>query len=129
MISEYVAYRIGKSAGRRRACDDLSYDPDYQVFEFVVLMRWVFLAAAWPAHLGRWLFRTFGNVWVAIGLGFFLVILGIAMPVGYMVVGLLYASVWLALFLEAGRRAEEATEDEFRVRFAIDEADYQSRRW
>ena len=128
MISEYVAYRIGKSVGRRRYDDDLRYDPDYQVFEFVVLMRWVFMAAAWPAHLGRWLFRTFGNVWVAIGVALCLVILGIAVPVGYVLVGLLYASVWLALFLEAGRRAEEAGEDEFVIRFVIDDADYQSRR-
>ena len=128
MISEYVAYRIGKSAGRRRAYDDLRYDPDYQVFEFVVLMRWVFMAAVWPAHLSRWLFRTFGNVWVAIGVGLGLVILGIAVPVGYVLVGLLYASVWLALFLEAGRRAEEGAEDEFVIRFVMDDPDYQSRR-
>ena len=128
MISEYVAYRIGTSVGRRRAYDELRYDPDYQVFEFVVFMRWAFMVAVWPVHLCRWLYRTIGNVWVAISVGSLLVILGIALPVGYVLVGLLYASVWLALFLEEGRRAEEAAEDEVVIRFVIDDADYQSRR-
>ena len=128
MISEYVAYRIGTSVGRRRAYDELRYDPDYQVFEFVVFMRWVFMVAVWPVHLSRWVYRTFGNLWVAIGVGSLLVILGIALPVGYVLVGLLYASVWLALFLEEGRRAEEDAEDAVVIRIVIDDADYQSRR-
>ena len=105
MISEYVAYRVGRSVGRRRACyDDLRYDTEYQVFEFFVIMAWVVMVFAWPIHLGRWLYRAFGNVWIAVGLATLIGLIALATMAGYIIFGFLYASIWLGVFIENGKR-------------------------
>jgi hypothetical protein len=121
VISEYVAYRIGKSAGKRRAFDDVRYTTDYQIFEFLVIVRWFAMVVIWPIHLGKWIFRACGKPWIVIAVSTVIVVTGLILPVGYLLVGLLYASIWLALFIEEGKRQEEYAEQEIVVRFTMEE--------
>jgi len=110
MIGLFLAYTAGKSAQRSRARRaDL---PDgYGTFEFLVIMTWIVLVAAWPVHFGYWLAKKGTHwAWASVTATFVTVmVLAIGMT-AFLVVGLVYATIWFSAFLEQGLRAEREAE-------------------
>ena len=111
MIGLVLAYTAGKSVQRsrqRRAERPVGYEE----FQFVVLMSAVAIGAIWPVHLGfvltKWGLHVGWSVTIATLAG----IIGLATGAGYIVIGVIYAGIWLTVLISRGVAQEEADLDE-----------------
>ncbi len=107
MIGLFLAYTAGKSVQRSRA-RRTDLPEGYGTFEFLVIMAWIALVAAWPVHFGYWLAQK-GMHWAwASATATFVTVMVLAIgATAYLIVGLVYATIWFGAFLEQGLRAEE----------------------
>ena len=112
MIGLFLAYTAGKSVQRNRARRE-QLPPDYETFEFLVIMAWIVLVAAWPVHFGYWLAKKGMHwAWASVTATFVtLMVLAIGMT-AFLVVGLVYATIWFGAFLEQGLKAEREADSE-----------------
>ena len=112
MIGLFLAYTAGKSVQRSRA-RRAELPEGYGTFEFLVIMAWIVLVAAWPVHFGYWLAKKGMHwAWGSVTATFVtLMVLAIGMT-AFLVVGLVYATIWFSAFLEQGLRAEREAEME-----------------
>ena len=106
MIGLFLAYTAGKSVQRSRA-RRAELPEGYGTFEFLVIMAWIVLVAAWPVHFGYWLAKKGMHwAWASVTATFVtLMVLAIGIT-AFLVVGLVYATIWFGAFLEQGLKAE-----------------------
>ena len=112
MIGLFLAYTAGKSVQRNRARRE-QLPPDYETFEFLVIMAWIVLVVSWPVHFGYWLAKNGMHwAWASVTATFVtLMVLAIG-TTAFLVVGLVYATIWFSAFLEQGLRTEREAEME-----------------
>lgn len=107
MIGLFLAYGAGKSAQRSRQ-RRAQRPAGYEEFEFLVLLSAVAIGAIWPIHLGFVLTRWGLHVAWAISIATLVGITGLALGAGYIVIGVIYAGIWLAALITQGVAQEEA---------------------
>ena len=112
MIGLFLAYTAGKSVQRSRA-RRAELPEGYGTFEFLVIMAWIVLVAAWPVHFGYWLAKKGMHwAWASVTATFVtLVVLAIGIT-AFLVVGLVYATIWFGAFLEQGLKAEREADSQ-----------------
>ena len=106
MIGLFLAYTAGKSVQRsRQRRAERPYG--YEEFEFVVLMSAVAIGPIWPVHLvfvlTKWGLHVGWSVTIATIAG----IIGLATGAGYIVIGIIYAGIWLTVLISRGVAQEE----------------------
>ena len=107
MIGLFLAYTAGKSVQRSRSRRQ-ELPTGYGTFEFLVIMTWFFLVGFWPVHFGYWFIKK-GMHWIwASLLATFVGVLSLLIgATWYIVIGLIYATTWIAIFVGEGVQAEE----------------------
>ena len=106
MIGLFLAYGAGKSVQRsRQRRAERPYG--YEEFEFAVLMGAVLVGAAWPVHLGyqltKWGLHLAWSIPIALITG----VVGLALGAGYIIIGVIYAGIWLSALIIQGVAQEE----------------------
>jgi len=106
MIGFLIGYGVGRSRAQSRARRE-ELPEGYGTFEFMVITSSLFVGACWPVHLGfvltRWGLHVAWSVVIATVVG----IIALATGVGYVIVAILYAGIWLAVLIDKGTREEE----------------------
>lgn len=73
----------------------------------MVLVSALIVGAGWPIHLGVILTRWGLHVVVSILVATIAGVIALATGVGYVLIGVVYAGVWLAVLIDRGTRAEQ----------------------
>lgn len=107
MIGFLLGYSVGKSAVRSRSRRE-ARPLGYEEFEFFVIMSALVVGAAWPVHLGYTLTKWGLHVAWAVVVATLVGLIALATGAGYILVGVVYAGIWLGILIDRGRRAEEA---------------------
>lgn len=107
MIGLFLAYAAGKSVQRSRQ-RRAERPTGYEEFEFVVLMSALAIGAAWPLHLcfklNQWGVSKVLATVVASVAG----LMGAITGVGYIIIGIIYAGIWLSVLISRGVAREDA---------------------
>ena len=107
MIGLFLAYAAGKSVQRsRQRRAERPYG--YEEFEFAVLVSALAIGAAWPIHLGYALTKWGLHIGWSITIATITGIIGLATGAGYIVIGIIYAGIWLTALITQGVAQEEA---------------------
>lgn len=105
MIGLFLAYGAGRATGRARERRE-SLPDGYAEFESAVLLAAAGVGLIWPIHcaykLTQWGLRIGWAVAVAIVVG----VLGLATGWGYLVIGFIYAGIWVAGLILRGTRED-----------------------
>ena len=106
MIGFLIGYGVGRSRTRSRARQQ-ELPEGYGTFEFLVIAASMIVGACWPIHLGFVLTRAGLHVAWSVVIGTVAGILALATGVGYVIVAIVYAGIWLAVLIDKGTREEE----------------------
>ena len=90
----------------------------------MVLLSALIVGAGWPIHLGfvltRWGVHVVASILIATIAG----VIALATGVGYVIIGIVYSGIWLAVLIDRGSRAEKQFEAEQRRYDDYDGEDY-----
>ena len=111
MIGFILGYSAAKSSSRSRARRE-STSPGYEEWSFLVIMGSLLIGVVWPIHVGIKLTQWGLHIGWSIFIGGLLGVIGLLTGVGYFIIGILYAGIWLALFIENGKAAEDAGDND-----------------
>ena len=107
MIGLFLAYAAGNSVQRSRQ-RRAQLPPGYSEFEFVVIMSALAIGAAWPVHVGYVLTKWGIHVGWSITIAAIVGLMGLATGPGYIVIGIIYAGIWLSVLISRGVAREDA---------------------
>jgi hypothetical protein len=105
MIDFIIGYTVANS--NRNARDRRQNTPEgYEVFEFFVITGTILIGILWSIHLGflltQWKLHIGWAITIATLAGF----IALATGAGYLIVGIIYAIIWLGILIERGKAAE-----------------------
>lgn len=93
MIGLVAAYALGRSR-RRRDCNPLRHDPEYQMYETGVVIGLAFMLFAWPIPMAYWLHRSAHNWWLTVIVPSLTAIVCLALPVLWVIAAALAIAYW-----------------------------------
>jgi hypothetical protein len=106
MMGFLFGYAVANSASNARTRRQNTPD-GYEVWEFFVIMGTILIGIIWPIHLAVKLSHWGLNLGWAIFTGMVVGIIGLLTGPGYILIGIIYAGIWLGMFIENGKAAEE----------------------
>jgi hypothetical protein len=107
MMGFLFGYAVANSASKARSRRQNTPD-GYGEWEFLVIMGTILIGIIWPIHFAVKLSHWGLNLGWVIFTGMVVGVIGLLTGPGYIVIGIIYAGIWLGMFIENGKAAEEA---------------------